>query len=99
MHASTDIPLVLCAGAIGGFAGPYVVGSLVDRGGYVTCMQVLGGLFLVESALLFGAAPSFPSDLSLALGAVVVSHTCIPCNWPTVGVEDLATLHAVACAT
>ena len=42
-----------CAGAIGGFAGPYVVGALVDtRGGYVTCMQVLGGLFLVQSAMI-----------------------------------------------
>ena len=60
LHGSSDIPLSLCAGAIGGFAGPYVVGALVDRGGYVTCMQVLGGLFLVESAMLFGAAPFFP---------------------------------------
>lgn len=47
------------------------MGALVDRGGYVTCMQVLGGLFLVESAMLFGAPPSFleiwalPWELSL----------------------------------
>ena len=60
LHASSDTPRALCAGAIGGFAGPYVVGALVDRGGYVTCMQVLGGLFLVESAMLFGAPPFFP---------------------------------------
>ncbi len=45
--------IAACAGAIGGFAGPYVVGALVDtRGGYVTCMQVLGGLFLVQSAMI-----------------------------------------------
>ena len=47
-----------CAGAIGGFAGPYVVGALVDtRGGYVTCMQVLGGLFLVQSAMIICEPP------------------------------------------
>ena len=48
----------LFAGAIGGFCGPYVVGALVNRGGYVTCMQVLGGLFLVEAAMMFGEFPS-----------------------------------------
>ena len=48
----------LFAGAIGGFCGPYVVGALVNRGGYVTCMQVLGGLFLVEAAMMFGEVPA-----------------------------------------
>ena len=49
---------VSCAGAIGGFCGPYVVGSLVNKGGYVTCMQVLGGLFLVMAAMMFGEPPT-----------------------------------------
>lgn len=51
--SNTTISFAARAGAIGGFAGPYVVGALVDtRGGYVTCMQVLGGLFLVQSAMI-----------------------------------------------
>ena len=53
--------LAACAGAIGGFAGPYVVGALVDtKGGYVTCMQVLGGLFLVQAAMII-CEPHHPS--------------------------------------
>ena len=51
-HDSNKKPAVY-AGAIGGFAGPYVVGALVDtNGGYVTCMRVLGGLFLVQTTMI-----------------------------------------------
>ncbi|BDA46973.1 Putative tartrate transporter [Coccomyxa sp. Obi] len=45
--AAVGIAIFNSVGAIGGFCGPYVVGGLVDRGGYVKCMQVLGGLFLI----------------------------------------------------
>ncbi|EIE21899.1 MFS general substrate transporter [Coccomyxa subellipsoidea C-169] len=45
--AAVGIAIFNGVGAIGGFCGPYVVGALVDRGGYVKCMQVLGCLFLV----------------------------------------------------
>lgn len=48
----------------GGFCGPYVVGSLVDRGGYVQCMQVLGGLFLI---LAVAIARAFPPSLSCSV--------------------------------
>ena len=47
-------------GAIGGFAGPYVVGSLVDKGGYEKCMYVLGALFAVLGALILGARSPLP---------------------------------------
>ena len=43
--------------AIGGFAGPYVVGSLVDQGGYDKCMYVLGALFAVMGGLILRAPP------------------------------------------
>ena len=47
-------------GAIGGFAGPYVVGSLVEQGGYDKCMYVLGALFAALGALILSARPSLP---------------------------------------
>lgn len=52
--AAVGIAIFNSVGAIGGFSGPYVVGGLVDRGGYVACMQVLGGLFLLMSVLIAG---------------------------------------------
>ena len=64
---------LMFAGAIGGFCGPYVVGALVNRGGYVTCMQVLGGLFLVEAAMMFGEPPAHPLCASVSI--------CIPYCW------------------
>jgi hypothetical protein len=44
----------------GGFAGPFVVGKLVGQGGYVACMQTLGGLFLFMSILCIGEGPLRP---------------------------------------
>ncbi|CAL5224155.1 g6792 [Coccomyxa viridis] len=55
--AAVGVAVFNGVGAIGGFCGPYVVGALVNRGGYVTCMQVLGGLFLVEAAMMFVYRP------------------------------------------
>lgn len=55
----------------GGFCGPYVVGALVDRGGYVQCMQVLGGLFLVMGVAI-ACASSF---LTTCLVALIVPQT------------------------
>ena len=80
LESKVEESFAACAGAIGGFAGPYVVGALVDtRGGYVTCMQVLGGLFLVQSAMIICE----PHHLSLAKAALVyIAWHCwqLACN-------------------
>ena len=76
-----------CAGAIGGFAGPYVVGALVDtKGGYVTCMQVLGGLFLVQSAMIIceprhlPLAKELPQTASHGRSGSMHASTLVSCS-------------------
>lgn len=73
-------------GAIGGFAGPYVVGSLVEQGGYDKCMYVLGALFAALGALILSAPFLLPLCCCVTTLATKVSMTsacmCWACSLP-----------------
>lgn len=92
-----------CAGAIGGFAGPYVVGALVDtKGGYVTCMQVLGGLFLVQAAMIickphhFSLAKELLQTALQGISGSLHAITGIPCSGAA-GSNYMPTLELMHC--
>eukprot|EP00884_Botryococcus_braunii_P015356 jgi/Botrbrau1/2503/Bobra.0226s0058.2 len=65
--AGVGIAVFNTFGALGGFAGPFVVGRLVDLpGGYQTAMFILGAINFVNAAALFCFRPGTDEDILLA---------------------------------
>eukprot|EP00884_Botryococcus_braunii_P015354 jgi/Botrbrau1/2501/Bobra.0226s0057.1 len=83
--AGVGIAVFNTVGAIGGFAGPFVVGRLVELpGGYQTAMIVLGAVNFLNAAALFCFRPGDDEDHQKE----VALSTSLPSCQPPKTVED-----------